>query len=112
MTFLYIVLFLWVFWYLYILAMGLYRAHLQGKLKWYVYVLAAPALVIAYTVDVVAQYTIASIYFLDLPRRNEHLVTDRLQRYMLLPENNIRRRKAKFICENLLDYFDPAGKHC
>lgn len=101
-----------MFWYLYILAMGLYRAHLQGKLKWYTYILAAPALIVAYIVDVIAQYTIASVYFWDLPARKEFLVTDRLQRYMGFPQDSVRYRKAKFICENLLDYFDPAGKHC
>ena len=112
MTLLYVIGFLWGFWYLYILVMAFYRAHLQGKLKWYTYILASPALVIGFVVDVIAQYTVAVVYFWDLPARKEHLVTDRLQRYLTYPQDSIRYRKAKFICENLLDYFDPSGKHC
>jgi hypothetical protein len=53
--------------------------------------------------------TIASLVFLELPR--EWLVTDRLQRHM---HKSIGWRfwLAKYICDHLLDVFDPSGNHC
>jgi hypothetical protein len=110
-TILYTALFLWVFWYLYLIVMGLYRAKLMGTLTWPVKILGAPALLIGIIVDVVAQYTIATVIFREWPRRGEHLVTDRLQRYMANPSGS-RYLKAKWLCEHLLDPFDPTGKHC
>ena len=107
---LYTALFLWVFWYLYLIVMGLYRAKLKGKLTWPVKVLGAPALIIGIIVDVVAQYTVATVFFLDLPRKGEHLVTDRLQRYSA--GTGWRKAKADWICSNLLDVFDPHEDHC
>lgn len=104
-------LFLWVFWYIYLIVMGLYRAKLDGRLTWPVKILGAPALLVGYIVDIIAQYTIATIVFRDWPAKGEHLVTDRLQRYMANP-GGIRYRKAKWICEHLLDPFDPTGRHC
>lgn len=99
------------FWYLYILVMGLYRAHLANRLTKFTTALALPALFIGYVVDIVSQYTIATIIFRDLPERGEYLVTDRLKRY-LSQETGSRYVKAKWICETLLDPFDPTGKHC
>ena len=43
---------LWVFWYLYIIVMGLYRAHLNGQLSWPAKILGAPALIVGYVLDV------------------------------------------------------------
>lgn len=106
-----VALFLWAFWYLYLIVMGLYRAKLLGRLTWPVKVLGAPALVVGFAVDVLAQYTVAAIVFRELPEAGEHLVTDRLQRY-LQDGSGSRYRKAKWICTHLLDPFDPTGKHC
>jgi len=104
-------LYLWLFWYAYIVVMGLYRAHLDGRLPRVGYVLGAPALAVGYLMDVLAQYTIASLVFLDLPRRGEHLVTSRLIRY-LKRDCGWRYYLAKWLCDHLLDVFDPNGKHC
>lgn len=99
------------FWYLYVLVMGLYRAHLAGRLTKFTTALAIPALAIGYAVDILSQYTVATIVFRDLPESGEHLVTDRLKRYLAVGKGS-RFVKAKWICENLLDPFDPTGKHC
>lgn len=107
---LYLIGFLYGFWALYILVMGIYRAHLSGRLSKAGYVLGLPWVAFGYVVDILAQYTIATIYFMDLPRRNEHLVTDRLKRYS--KSNGWRKIKADWICTNLLDVFDPTGDHC
>lgn len=77
---LYLVAWLWGFWGLYVLVMGLYRAHLTKRLRGFVAVLAAPFVAIGYVVDVVSNVVVASAIFLELPR--EWLVTDRLQRYI------------------------------
>lgn len=102
--------YLWAFWLAYILVMGLYRAHLNGRLTTLTYSLAMPVLVIGYVMDVIAQYTFATVFFLDLPARGEHLVTDRLKRYSA--GSGWRKSKADWICTNLLDVFDPTGNHC
>lgn len=104
-------LYLWVFWYVYILVMGLYRAHLAKRLNRFTYVLSAPALALGYAMDILAQYTLATVFFLDLPRRGEHLVTDRLKRY-IAQGSGWRAKKADWICTHLLDVFDPHGDHC
>ena len=102
--------FLYGFWALYILVMGIYRAHLSGRLSKAGYVLGLPWVVFGYFVDIVAQYTIATLYFADLPRKGEHLVTDRLKRYSA--GKGWRKTKADWICTHLLDVFDPHGDHC
>lgn len=109
-TTLLVALFLLVFWYVYILVMGLYRAHLQGRLNKITTALAFPALIIGYVMDVFANFTIAWVVFLEPPY--EMLVTTRLKHYMTKNEDNWRRRWAEWICTHLLDPFDPSGNHC
>ena len=88
--------------------MGIYRAHLakrlQGLAKW----LCLPVVLLGYTMDTVANVTLATLIFLDLPK--EWLVTDRLIRYK--KEQGWRLKVAQYICEELLDPFDPTGDHC
>lgn len=103
--------YLWLFWGVYVLVMGLYRAHLAKRLTRFTYTLSAPFLLIGYVMDVLAQFTLACVFFLDLPRRGEWLVTDRLKRYMAHGKG-WRYTKAKWICDSLLDVFDPTGDHC
>lgn len=110
MILLYAALYLWAFWFVYILVMGLYRAQLQGRLKGVVFVLALPAVITGYLMDIVCNATIASVLFLDPPR--QWMVTHRLQGYMRHQPNQWRGRLATWVCHNLLDYFDPTGKHC
>lgn len=110
MIVLYAVLYLWVFWYAYILVMGLYRAQLQGRLKGAVFVLALPAVILGYLMDIVCNLTVAWILFLDPPR--ELMVTLRLRRYIAEQPTKWRGKLATWVCHNLLDYFDPTGRHC
>lgn len=104
-----VLVYLVFFWYAYILVMGLYRAHLDKRLTKFTTILALPALVIGYAMDILANIFIASLVFLELPK--ELLVTTRLQRYAKGPIN-WRRDRANWICTNLLDLFDPTGNHC
>lgn len=104
-------MYLYIFWCAYVLAMGLYRAHLAGRLSGVARWLAYPVVLVAALIDVVAQYTLACIIFADLPRSGEYLVTQRLQRY-LLTATDWRYQLARRVCTGLLDPFDPSGVHC
>lgn len=106
---LYILLYLYVFWAFYVLVMGLYRAHLANRLNTFTKIMGTPIIVIGIFLDVLANLTIATLVFLELPK--EWLVTTRLVRYQ---ENNTdyRKKLAQLICDNLLDPFDPSGNHC
>jgi len=106
---LYTVAYLWLFWYVYILVVGLYRAHLDKRLTRFTYALALPAIVVGYAMDVLANIFIASILFLEPPQ--EWLVTGRLKRHIIYG-SGWRRSVSMFICDNLLDVFDPTGDHC
>lgn len=93
---------------LYIVVMGLYRAHLQKRLGRTLKVLGAPVLMVGALMDVLVNLTLATIVFLDIPR--ELMLTMRLQRYMR--GGGWRRSWANWLCAKLLDPFDPSGSHC
>lgn len=103
---------LWALWYLYLIVMGLYRAHLQGRLSKAAKILGAPALFIAVVLDWLVNLTIATVWFMELPGQPLELLTTRLARY-LDGHDNLNRRHAAWICANLLDVFDPSPNgHC
>lgn len=102
-------LFAWATWAMYVLVMGLYRAHLAGRLGRVTYALGYPLVALGWLMDVAANVLIASPLFLEPPR--ELLVTTRLKRHMRGRED-WRQRVAKWICDHLLDVFDPSGDHC
>lgn len=108
----YAFLFLWSFYMVYILVMGIYRAHLQKKLNRFAFVLCLPGVIIGYTLDVIANLIFVPFVFLEFPR--EFLVTQRLQRHMLKAEEDRdwRYDLSKHICTYMLDVFDPTGSHC
>ena len=89
--------------------MGVYRAHLAGRLNKFTLVLAFPVVILGYAMDILANWLIAPIIFLDLPR--ELLVTSRLIRYQT-EDSGWRAKLSFYICEHLLDVFDPTGNHC
>lgn len=106
---LFVIAFLWAFWAMYVLVMGIYRAHLAHRLVGLNRVMALPVVAVGYAMDVAANWIIAPLVFLDRPR--EALVTSRLIRYKR-DGSGWRYRVANFICERLLDVFDPTGDHC
>lgn len=101
--------YLYAFWCAYVLVMGIYRAHLSRRLVGLNKVLALPVVGFGYLMDVAANLFIAPLVFLDWPR--EALVTARLIRYKRT-DTGWRNRLATFICEHMLDVFDPTGDHC
>lgn len=104
-----VILYLYAFWCVYILVMGLYRVHLQCKLTGLNKILAYPIVIIGMFIDIFANIAIAPFIFLDLPK--ELLVTTRLIRYRNR-DAGWRNKLATYICDNLLDVFDPDGDHC
>lgn len=105
--------FLLIFWYMYVLVMGLYRAYLSGRLKGLTLYLSYPAVITGYLVDLLANYTVFTVVFLEIPHRPLELVTDRLTRYLDDELTTHWRYKLSLsICSNLLDLFDPSDDHC
>jgi hypothetical protein len=104
-----VLLYLWAFWALYVLVMGIYRAHLSKRLNLFTYFMSIPFVIFGIVVDVLANLLIATVVFWEWPR--ELLVTDRLQRHNRTG-NGWRRKLSEKICSDLLDYFDPTGDHC
>ena len=103
-----IILWLWAFWLLYVLVMGLYRAHLARRLGPVTKVLGLPFLAVGAVIDALSNLTLATLLFLEPP--GEWLVTQRLMRHMR--GEGWRSDLARWICGNLLDPFDPDGSHC
>lgn len=106
--------YLWAFWLLYVLTMGLYRASLAGKLTHVALVLGSPFVILAIAVDLLANWTLATMWFREWPPLawgRPDLVTSRLSRYIDGPEG-WRKAHATWLCHNLLDSFDPSGTHC
>lgn len=101
--------YLWAFWMIYILVMGLYRAYLDKRLSKLMIVLVSPVLLLGLLFDVLANVTVATILFWEFPK--EALVTTRLSRY-IKTDTTWRRRHSKWVCTKLLDPFDPSNNHC
>jgi hypothetical protein len=123
-----------LFWHGYVHAMGLYRARLQGRLKGLPLVLALPVVSITFVLDVLLQFTVASLVFWRWPEQvgvklqpvvkwgrvwsvpwpvGDWFVTHRLRRYIAGGEAlGWRYRVAHLVCHYLADPFDPTGAHC
>ena len=104
--------YLYVFWLLYVLIMGFYRAWLAHKLSKVALVLALPAILVGFMADLLANWTFATLWFRELPERPLELVTDRLSRYLGVTDDNWKKQHANWVCKTLLDYFDPHDTHC
>lgn len=99
----------WVLWIFYLAVMNLKRAQDAGTMTKTAYVLGYPVLFIGLAIDILVNVFVVTFLLLELPR--ETLVTSRLARH-IKGEDSWRKSVAKFICSNLLDSFDPSGKHC
>jgi hypothetical protein len=69
--------------------------------------------VAAVLIDAALHFVVGSAVFCDLPVRGELLLTARLKRYHgPAYAGSWRANIAEWVCEHLLDQFDPRGKHC
>ena len=110
MTGVILIAWMWCFYVLYVLVMGVYRAHLTQRLSLVAYVLLVPFVVLGFVVDVLTNIIIASVLFADPPR--ELLLTTRLQRYVAGSGTGWRKAVATWVCDTLLDPLDPRDEHC
>lgn len=108
--FLLLLTYVWGGWAIYVLVMAIYRLHLAKKLTTAGYVLAAPFAAIGFALDVMGNFTLCLLLFMDWPR--EWTITGRLKRY-LRGQKGWRYDVACWICTNALDPFDAQdGAHC
>jgi hypothetical protein len=111
--------------------MGIYRAHLAKRLGPVTFCLSLPFVALGLAMDALAQFTFASAIFWQWPHltfaprvftfwgqafvvrvpSGDWLVTARLQRYVA-QGSGWRFTIANWVCNNLLDVFDPSGDHC
>jgi hypothetical protein len=113
----------WIFWLLFVMCMGFYVA--WPKLFLAVKVLSAPAVLFAGVFDVVFNFTIASLMFLEFPRIvimkgmvwyrpkitcDFWTFTARMGAYQAGP-SHLKGHFAMILCSHLLDPFQIGG-HC
>lgn len=96
---------LWVF---YLAVMNLKRAKDAGRLSRAAQLFGTPVLVVGYALDFVANVGPFTIFMLDPPR--ETTVTARLTRYAR-GGAGWRKRFALWFADDLLDDYDPSGRH-
>jgi hypothetical protein len=109
---------LYSLWFAYLGVMALKRADDAGQLSWGLTAFAFPGVALAVILDWLVNWLILTALLLELPR--ELLVTQRLSRHLHghgmttgSPRlSRWRKALAKLVCEQLLDRFDPSGKHC
>lgn len=94
------------FWTMYLAVMNLKRN--SEKLTAVTKVLGYPLLYIGLVLDVFFNWTIGTILYLEFPR--EGVFTSRLSRHYGC--GGWREKISIWFCKNLLDPFDPSGRHC
>lgn len=81
----------------------------SGKLKKVTEKVAIVMLGIGYLLDFTLNVTLGTLLFLEFPK--EALLSPRVARHKL-EGKGYRKKLAGWICDNLLDPFDPSGCHC
>lgn len=97
-------------WMLYLAVMSLRRARRAGDLTPVAFALGVPLLLIGGALDILLNYTVVSLLFLEWPPFREWTISARLTRYVHAA--GWRGRVARWVCQHLLDTFDPTGAHC
>lgn len=107
MILLYTVAALYVLWIFYLASMALIRARDAGNITRPALVLGYPIVGLAVAIDIALNLTVFTALFLELPR--ERMITHRLRRH--IDDAGWRGRLARWFAHNLLDTFDPSGRH-
>lgn len=97
-----------VVWAWYLSVMHLATARAAGRLTPAAKALGYPWLALGLAVDAAFNAVHGTVMFMEPPR--ELLFTSRVTR--LSARADWRGRMARWICTQLLDPFDPAGRHC
>lgn len=109
MIFLYAFLSLYALWIFYLAVMNLKRAKENGVLTSYALAFGIPILLVGYAIDILVNLLVLPFILLDRPR--SWTVTGTLK-YHLNNSTGWRETLAAWFCTNLLNAFDPDGKHC
>lgn len=88
-------------------SMALIRAKSEGALSTSAKVLGYPVVGVGLALDFALNMTVFAVLFVDPPR--EKLVTARLRR--LSANKGWRGKMARWFAAELLDPFDPSGRH-
>lgn len=100
--------FLWIF---YIAVMSLKRAKENNILSKPALCFGVPILLVGYLLDVLVNLAVLPFILLDIPR--SWTVTGTLKYHIYKSESGGWREKlSSWFCSNLLNTFDPDGKHC
>lgn len=108
MAILLIVLAVYALWVFFLACMALERARDEGRLSKWGLGFGLVVLWVGYGLDVVINLTVCTVVFVELPR--EWTVSSRVSR--LEAGTGYRKVVAVWVCQNLLNPFDPSGKHC
>lgn len=105
-------LYLLVMYWLFVFSITAYQAYLNKKLsKWQIVALSPPIVVFA-IMDVLFNYTLASLAFLELPKSKEYTLSDRLKRYNTESTSVWKRAVASLVCQQMLNVFVMTEDHC
>lgn len=100
--------FVYCLWLFYLAVMNLKRAKDEGRLSKVAHAFGMPILFAGYLLDFFCNMVPFTIFMLDLPK--ETTVTARMKRYVK-GQAGWRKSFAVWFADNLLDDFDPSGKH-
>lgn len=108
---------LYILWIFYLAVMNLKRARDAGKLTRTAHYLGLPILYLGLALDCFVNLTVMTVLLFELPKvfnsrpilKKEWTVTARLQRHA--HGAGWRQKIALWFAANLLDAFDPSGKH-
>lgn len=98
----------YVLWIFYLAVMSLFRANEAGTLTKVTKIFGYPILIVGTIIDFLVNL-LCTFFFFDFPK--ERMLTKRLDRY-LTKGTGWRYNLALWICNNLLNMFDPSGTHC
>ncbi len=100
---------IYITWIFYLAVMNLIRAKNEGIISKPALIMGYPVVAIGLFIDFLLHVTLGSLIFFELPK--EWLLTQRLSR-LIKTDIGWRGDFALWVCENLLDKFDPKGTHC
>ena len=101
---------LYVMWVLYLAVMNLQRVYLAGGLNKYVYALAVPMVIAAFTLDILLNVFIASFVFWQRPHYKRLTMSARMDD-LIVNGDGWRKNRALFTVAYLLQPFDTSGQH-
>lgn len=97
----------WILWVFYLAVMHLQEARDAGRIPRFAYPVAVVTLIAGYVIDFLVNVIVLSVAMLEIPR--ETTVTARLKRHR--DANDWRGEMSRWIAAQLLDSFDPSGRH-